>query len=67
MDNPIENAYLDQFGPENVDEFYFEHHVNFTQMVTRGWGTNTDPMSHADSVRRFLALRKRGIRAHSWP
>ena len=68
MDNKVENEWLEQFSAENVDEFYFEHHVAWPIMQKRGWGAHgVSSMTHADSVRKFLALRKQGIRAHSWP
>lgn len=54
-----------------VDEFYFEDHVNFSEML--GWWDNQynpkqyDPSrTLADSYHQFLRLRQLGIRAHSW-
>lgn len=54
-----------------VDEFYFEDHVNFSEML--GWWDNTynpkqyDPSrSLSDSYHQFLRLRQLGVRAHSW-
>lgn len=54
-----------------IDEFYFEDHVKFSEML--GWWDNQynpkqyDPSkSLADSYQQFLRLRQLGIRAHSW-
>ncbi|XP_055355960.1 uncharacterized protein LOC129601231 [Paramacrobiotus metropolitanus] len=47
-----------------VDEFYFEHHVNLTPLAP-WWGPVTG-IYLEDTQKTFLALRKAGIRAHSW-
>ncbi len=63
-----------------VDEFYWEHHVNFAPMnsadcvrTTRGnpadcpgWKTHNSPQTMNDSLTLFAALRHAGVRAHSW-
>ena len=64
-----------------VDEFFWEHHVHGSPLrQTRvnafnatgiGWGKHTPPKSASksgldDSYALFTALRKHGIRAHSW-
>lgn len=49
-----------------VDDFYFEHHVRNSVMGPRGWG-NVQLRDVQDSIGLFQALRRRGIRAHSWP
>lgn len=49
-----------------IDEFVFEHHVNFPPMLP-SWGNTVDKnASLADSYNLFLRLRQMGIRAHSW-
>lgn len=48
-----------------VDEFFFEHHVNFQPML-KYWQTNKETMQLSDSYEIFGALRKHGIRAHGW-
>ena len=49
-----------------VDDFYFEHHVRNVVMGPRGWG-DVQLRDVQDSIGLFQALRRRGIRAHSWP
>jgi hypothetical protein len=51
---------------QRVDEVFFEHHVNVNAM-RRFWGTVNLPITMKDSYRLFLALRRKGIRMHSWP
>ncbi len=47
-----------------VDDLYFEHHVQ--NKVVLGWGGGY-ARDLKDSISLFQALRRRGIRAHSWP
>jgi hypothetical protein len=47
-----------------VDDLYFEHHVQ--NNVVLGWGGGW-ARDLKDSIDLFQALRRRGIRAHSWP
>ena len=49
-----------------VDDFYFEHHVD-TGGVMDPWWLTPHPRDTAGSIALFQALRRRGIRAHSWP
>eukprot|EP01097_Dermamoeba_algensis_P008652 TRINITY_DN5853_c0_g1_i1.p1 TRINITY_DN5853_c0_g1~~TRINITY_DN5853_c0_g1_i1.p1 ORF type:complete len:367 (-),score=101.17 TRINITY_DN5853_c0_g1_i1:33-1133(-) len=49
-----------------IDEFFFEHHVNFDHL-NAFWGTVKDPnMYLPDSYKLFSKLRHLGIRAHGW-
>lgn len=49
-----------------VDEFFFEYHVTFGEML-RYWKSQADPAkSLADAFALFYELRQRGWRAHSW-
>ena len=51
-----------------IDDFFFEHHVENAVMETLGWGpAGSHIRDVADSIHLFQALRRRGIRAHSWP
>ena len=50
---------------ELVDDFFFEHHVDCD--IMRKWWGPVDLRDLHDSYSLFAALRKRGIRAHSWP
>lgn len=54
---------------ELVDDFFFEHHVDtFGVMERVGWSQGSAyPRDTADSIAMFQALRKRGVRSHSWP
>ena len=56
---------LEEEVSELVGDLYFEHHVD--QDVMRGWWGPIDLRDLYDSMALFSALRKRGIRAHSWP
>lgn len=49
-----------------VDDLYFEHHVRNEVMDPRGWGGG-QVRDVQDSIEFFQALRRHGIRAHSWP
>ena len=48
-----------------VDEFYWEHHVNFRPM-NAAWRTSQDSKYMNASIPVFARLREVGIRAHSW-
>lgn len=48
-----------------IDELYFEHHTTLPAM-TPSWGSSVEGSLH-DSIALFQALRRVGIRAHSWP
>jgi hypothetical protein len=48
-----------------IDEFFFEHHVNM-DVLRYPWGTFNHTVYHSDSLKIFTALRRRGVRAHSW-
>ena len=51
-----------------IGDFYFEHHVENAVMGPLGWGpAGSHIRDIADSIHLFQALRRRGIRAHSWP
>jgi hypothetical protein len=69
---PIENELLQQIldDPEvysRIDEFIFEHHVNFEAMAPY-WGPyENQTYTFEYSYQVFTALRERGIRAHGWP
>ena len=49
-----------------VDDLFFEHHVRNDVMAMRGWGGG-QIRDVQDSIALFQALRRSGIRAHSWP
>ncbi|GBF93703.1 hypothetical protein Rsub_06806 [Raphidocelis subcapitata] len=49
-----------------VDEFFFEHHVNFPPMRPYWGGTLDEGIGLAESMQLFLEIRKKGVRAHSW-
>ena len=57
---------LDQGLGALVDDLYFEHHVRNEVMGPRGWGGG-QVRDVQDSIEFFQALRRHGIRAHSWP
>ena len=66
----IEMIFIDQFLASIetlslVDEFFFEHHVNF-QPMNPYWGTGNESMQLSDSYSIFSKLRHHGIRAHGW-
>jgi hypothetical protein len=48
-----------------VDEFFWEHHVDFEPM-NRAWHLAGYCRNMNDSLNMFSALRRAGIRAHSW-
>lgn len=49
-----------------VDEFFYEHHVQFPEMLSF-WGSSADPNATLwDSYQMFYGLRQKGIRAHSY-
>ncbi len=51
---------------ELIDDFFWEHHVNFEPMA-RWWGLSQDNSRNmTDSLALFTALRRAGVRAHSW-
>jgi hypothetical protein len=53
---------------ERIDEFFFEHHVNFAPMLKLGWAdTYNKNKTLFDSYKLFSDLRFKGIRAHGWP
>jgi hypothetical protein len=65
----LENDFIHQIlaDPEiysRIDEFMFEHHVNFSPM---GWSGKNETYTLDYSYQIFTALRQRGIRAHGWP
>lgn len=70
IDNsPIENAIVESILSSSdisglIDEFVFEHHVNFIPMH-KFWGGNLKS-TFAESYKLFHSMRKLGIRAHSW-
>jgi hypothetical protein len=73
IDTPVaENALIQQILDDSeiyrrIDEFYFEQHVNFKPMLAN-WRDKIDAdKTLASSYDMFVALRKRGIRAHGWP
>ena len=50
-----------------IDEFLWEHHAGGNYLMMGDWGRTASPgVSVYDSYLLFLALRKRGVRAHSW-
>eukprot|EP01097_Dermamoeba_algensis_P008656 TRINITY_DN5853_c0_g4_i2.p1 TRINITY_DN5853_c0_g4~~TRINITY_DN5853_c0_g4_i2.p1 ORF type:complete len:366 (-),score=81.39 TRINITY_DN5853_c0_g4_i2:80-1177(-) len=69
---PVEMAFIKQIIEEPevhnlLDEFFFEHHVNFHHMNTY-WGNSIDRNLHlSDTYKLLTHLRKLGIRAHGWP
>ena len=52
-----------------IDDFFWEHHVNFKPManvwLVRDQATGID-RTMEDSIKLFDALRRAGVRAHSW-
>ena len=74
IEEPIVQSLLAD-DPENggasalIDELMFEHHVNFYPM-NQPWGLSSANGDHGDlmtSYNLFRGLRRKGIRAHSWP
>ncbi|TPX18562.1 uncharacterized protein E0L32_002419 [Thyridium curvatum] len=72
IEEPIVQSLLAD-DPENgsalIDELMFEHHVNFYPMNSP-WGLSPTSKESGDlltSYNLFRDLRKKGIRAHSWP
>jgi len=74
IEEPIVQSLLAD-DPENggasalIDELMFEHHVNFYPM-NQPWGLAADSKKDGDlltSYNLFRDLRRKGIRAHSWP
>lgn len=66
----IEMEFMDQiFADRNlhplIDEFFFEHHVNF-QPLNDHWNTSEEAMELTDSYELLKRLRSLGIRAHGW-
>jgi hypothetical protein len=49
-----------------IDEFFFEEHVNFSEMLPYWGGTVGPNSSLASSYQTFNKLRSAGVRAHSW-
>ena len=49
----------------DIDEFFYEHHVDFR--LVSGWGKQGHALTGNHSYHMFLTLRRCGIRAHSWP
>jgi hypothetical protein len=69
---PVENELINQIlaDPEiysRIDEFFFEHHVNFEPMVGYWGAADNATFTLEYSYQVFTALRERGIRAHGWP
>lgn len=48
-----------------IDELYYEHHVSMPYM-TAYWRERAEHLTIVDSIELFQALRRKGIRAHSW-
>ena len=66
----IEDAFIHQILNDVelsrlIDELYFEHHVHMDPMIDRGWG-HGPTLKQEVSLQLFSALRRLGIRAHSW-
>lgn len=49
-----------------VDEFFFEEHVKFKEMLVHWQGSVGPDTSLASSFALFHGLRQQGLRAHSW-
>jgi hypothetical protein len=49
-----------------IDDFYWEHHVNFQPMTSLWELYPDDPKRMNHSLNLFTALRQAGVRAHSW-
>jgi hypothetical protein len=65
-DSLIEQLMNDDSIRQRVDEIFFEHHVNVKAMLP-AWKTQKLSITMKDSYRLFLALRRKGVRMHSWP
>ena len=71
IDNtPIETAIVQQLleSPDLhklIDEFYWENHVDL-QPLRGPWGHPPAQYTVAQSMERFVQLREKGIRSHSW-
>jgi hypothetical protein len=51
---------------QTIDELYYEYHVPMAY-VYKAWSTHADESANVlRSIDLFQALRRRGIRAHSW-
>ena len=69
-DSEMEMEWVEQLDGNLIDEFFFEQHVRFEPLMTCCWGDKAKDVQNltlGDSMRMFLKLRKKGLRAHSWP
>jgi hypothetical protein len=72
IDTPhIENALVAQLIASPlllslIDEMFYEHHVTVSMMKPLHWGVVAN-LTLRDSYDQFTALRRTGVRMHSWP
>lgn len=68
VEEAVINQILDDKNVSSrIDELFWEHHVSFEPMASSYWGAATHTQfKQEDSLRMFDALRRRGIKAHSW-
>ena len=75
IDNtPVEMLFIQQLlndahATSLVEEFFFEHHVNFPVMMKPYYWSNVpknETMVLKDSCDIFVKLRHMGVRAHGW-
>jgi len=67
VEHAIVNALLeDHDALALIDEFFFEEHVEFKEMMGHWAGTVKQGTTLADSYAMFHKLRSYGVRAHSW-
>lgn len=69
----LESEFIDQIlaDPDlssRIDEFYWEPHFRFPELINCCWGdTANKSLSYSDVFETFRRLRNLGIRAHGWP
>jgi hypothetical protein len=66
IEGPLAEQLLASYDGTLVNEFFFEHHVN-SEAMYGAWRTEGFNSTLYDSYVLFQNLRKKGIRAHSWP
>eukprot|EP01084_Bolivina_argentea_P101805 182455_1 len=72
MDHPKEFNFIkqilnDSILMDQIDEMFFEHHVNFAPMIKFWKKAINVKHTLATSYTYFLKLRENGIRCHGWP
>lgn len=68
----VESEFVNQIMEDEqliqlVDEFFFEHHVNFPHLAGAWRGTADMSKGLNDSYMMLSKMRMKGIRSHGWP